>query len=293
MYMPDVELHPSTSLEQAAELMERYGPDARFLAGGTDLLVDLKGGRVHAQHLVSLNRIDALRGISEDDAGLLIGALTTITELNRSPAIRGRFSPILDATTQMAAPPIRNAATIGGNIASAVPCADLPPILIAMGASIGIWSRSDERTIPVQEFITDMRRTALQPNEILAAIRVPPPVPGFGAAYARFGLREGNAIPVAGVAAGIVLAPDERIQDVRVVLGAVAPVPKVVTTAASILVGNVAGDEVFASAARAAMEAAEPISDVRGSAEFRRELVEVLTRRALATACERARGESS
>lgn len=293
MYMPDVELHASTSLEQAAGLMERYGPSARFLAGGTDLLVDLKGGRVHARHLVSLNQIDALRGISEDGAGLLIGALTTITELNRSPAIRERFGPMLDAASQMAALPIRNAATIGGNIASAVPCADLPPILIAMGASVRLWSRDRERTIPLDEFIIAMRRTALRPNEILAAIRVPSPSRGFGAAYARFGLREGNAIPVAGVAAGLVLGSDERIQDVRVVLGAVSPVPKVVTAAASILVGSIAGDDIFASAAHAAMEAAEPISDVRGSADFRRELVEVLTRRALATACGRAKRKSS
>lgn len=288
--MPDIELHASTSLEHAGDLMERYGPDARLLAGGTDLLVDLKGGRVSARHLVSLNQIDALRGISNEDEGLLIGALTTVTELNQSPAIRERFDAILDASSQMAAPPIRNAATIGGNIASAVPCADLPPILIAMGASVRLWSRDGERAMPLDEFITAVRCTALRANEILTAIHVPTPSRGFGAAYVRFGLREGNAIPVAGVAVGLVLADDQRIQDARVVLGAVAPVPKMVKSAASILVDSVIGEDVFAAAARAAMEAAEPISDIRGSADFRRELIDVLTRRALTTACNRAKG---
>ncbi len=289
MHMPDVELHESTSLPQATALMERLSPDARFLAGGTDLLVDLKSGRLKVRHLVSLNRVEALHGICQDCDGLRIGALTTITELDQSEIVRNRFAPIVDATSQMAAPPIRNAATVGGNIASAVPCADLPPILMVMNASVVLWSSSGERTLPLEDFVTGVRRTALRNDEVLLAVRVPTPPRGSGAAYARFGLRNGNAIAVASVAAGLALGGDDIVQDVRIALGAVSPVPKLVERVQTALVGHVLDEAAFDTAARVAMEAAEPISDVRGSEDYRRELVQVLTRRALTTAHERAK----
>ena len=132
MHIPNVELHQATTLDEASSLMARHAPDARLLAGGTDLLVDLKTGRVAVGHLVSLNRIDELRGISSTETGLRIGALTTITELTESTHVRENFAPLLDAATQMAARQIRNMATVGGNVSCAVPCADLPPILTAM-----------------------------------------------------------------------------------------------------------------------------------------------------------------
>ena len=136
MHLPDVELHQATTLDEAAALMAQHAPDARFLAGGTDLLVDLKIGRVRVGHLVSLNRIEALRGISATEAGLRIGALTTIAQLERSALVNAGFAPILDAASQMAAKQIRNMATVGGNLSCGVPCADLPAILTAMKASV-------------------------------------------------------------------------------------------------------------------------------------------------------------
>ena len=200
MYIPDVELHEATTLEEAAALMARYAPDARLLAGGTDLLVDLKTGRVSVGHLVSINRIDGLRGVSETDGSLRIGALTTITQLDRAPIVQQRFSPLLEATRQMAAPQIRNVATVGGNIASAVPCADLPPILTAMNASVVLWSPAGERTVPLETFFVGARQTVRRDDEELTAVLVPQQPSGFGAAYARFALRDGNAIAVAAVA---------------------------------------------------------------------------------------------
>ncbi len=288
MHLPDIELHEATTLEEAAAAKSRYAPDARLLAGGTDLLVDLKAGRVSVGHLVSVNRIDALRGVSETDGSLRIGALTTITQLGCSSIVRERFSPILDATGKMAAPQIRNVATVGGNIACAVPCADLPPILTAMHASVALWSPKGERSVPLEAFFVDARQTVLRDDEVLTRVLVPKPPPGFGAAYARFALRDGNAIAVAAVAAGLTLGRDNTVRSARIVLGAVAPIPKVVEAARTVLVGKRADEEAFSAAAVAAMEAAEPISDVRGSADFRREVVGVMTRRALATACRRA-----
>jgi carbon-monoxide dehydrogenase medium subunit len=288
VHLPEFELHEAATLEQAADALLRYAPRARLLAGGTDLLVDLKTGRVSFDHLVSLNRIGALRGVSATTNGLRIGALTTVTQLASSPVVRERFGPILDATSRMAAPQIRNAATVGGNIAAAVPCADLPPILMAMNASVVLWFAGGERDVPLDGFFVGPRQTALRDGEVLTAIVVPSPPPTFGAAYARFQLRDGNAIAVASVAASLLLGEDGAVRDARIVIGAVAPIPKLVESAGAILVGKPPGDDAFGAAGDAARAAAEPISDVRGSADFRRELVGVLTRRALATALGRA-----
>jgi len=288
MYVPDVELHQVTTLDEAASLMARHAPDARLLAGGTDLLVDLKTGRVAVGHLVSLNRIDELRGIANTEAGLRIGALTTITELGDSTVVREGFGPILDAAMQMAARQIRNMATVGGNVSCAVPCADLPPILTAMRAGVQLWSPGGEREVALEGFYTGPRQTIRRDDEVLTAVVVPGPLRGFGAAYARFAQRDGNAIAVAGVAASLRL--DERgvVKEARVVLNAVAPTAKLVPQAAQVLVGGPPDEDAFGAAATAARDAAEPITDARGSADFRRDLVEVLTRRALRGALGRA-----
>ena len=289
MYIPDIELHEAATLEEAAAVMQRYAPDARLLAGGTDLLVDLKTGRLRVGHVVSINRIDALRGISMEAASLRIGALTSITELDRSPLVRERFSPILDATGKMAAPQVRNVATVGGNIASAVPCADLPPILTTMYASVTLWSAAGRRNVPLEAFFVGPRTTVCRDDEVMTAVLIPKPAPGFGAAYARFGLRDGNTIAVAAVAASLTLDRSNTVKDARIVLGAVAPIPKLVEPAAAHLIGQAPDRDAFGPVAELTMAAAEPISDVRGSADFRRELIGVLTRRALATASQRAK----
>lgn len=288
MYLPGIELQEATTLEEAAHVLTRYAPDARILAGGTDLLVDLKTGRIRCAHLVSINRINALRGISETDGALRIGALTTITQLDRAPVVRGRFVPLLDATSRMAAPQIRNLATVGGNIAAAVPCADLPPILTAMNASAVLWSADGQREVPLREFFVGPRATVRGEGELLLAVIVPKPPPGFGAAYARFQLRNGNAIAVAAVAASLLLADDDTVQDARIVLGAVAPIPKLIESAGARLIGRPPDEDAFRAAADATAPEAEPICDLRGSAQFRRELVGVLTRRALTAALQRA-----
>jgi len=293
MYLPTVEFHQTTTLSEASDLLKRFGGRARLLAGGTDLLVDLKAGRVTTEHVISISRVAELKGVTEKNGALRIGALTTVTDLGRSKLVREQFSPILDATRRMAVQQIRNLATVGGNLASAVPCADLPPILTVLGASVEVWSAAGVRTLPLRDFFVGPRQTALGAGEVLSAVLVPPMPKGFGAAYARFGLREGNAIAVAAVAAGLQLGSDGTITDARVVLGAVAPIPKPADSASATLIGAVPTVGTFAAAAAAARKEANPICDVRGSAEFRRELVEVLAKRALIKAHERAQEESA
>ncbi|MBM4108038.1 MAG: xanthine dehydrogenase family protein subunit M [Phycisphaerae bacterium] len=296
MHLPDVTIHHPASLAEASATLRRLGPRARALAGGTDLVVDLKTRRVDADHLVSLARVPHLRGVERaplgapangDLAGALrIGALTTIAQLDRSPELRGSLSALREATRDMAATQVRHTATVGGNIAGAVPCADLPPVLLVLGAWVEIASDSGTRTLPLVSFFTGPRQTLLAPGELLTAILVPPPPTRTGAAYARFSLREGNAIAVASVAAAVTVDDAGRIARASLALGAVAPVPRLVELPPG---PERSDDDAIADAARRAVAASDPINDIRGSAEYRRELVRVLAGRAMRSALERAR----
>ncbi|MBI4458712.1 MAG: xanthine dehydrogenase family protein subunit M [Acidobacteria bacterium] len=290
MLLTEIELHEAKTLQQASEWMARYAPDARLLAGGTDLLVDLKIGRVSVGHVVSLNRIAALRDVKGTEQGVRIGALVTPNQLASSPVIREQFPAILDATRDLAAPQIRNMATVGGNIASAVPSGDLPPILIVMNASVILWSPSGEREVPLDRFFVGPRQTLRRDEEILTEIHVPYPPHGFGAAYARFSLREANACAVATVAASLLLGENQIVREARICVGAVAPTPVLLQRERLLLPGKKVEEKTLQQAAEEAMEASHPISDIRGSAEYRRELVGILTRRAILNARQRALG---
>lgn len=293
MYLPDFELHEAESPTEAAALLAEHAPDALLMAGGTDLLVDLKTGRRTAGHIVWLNRIEALRGIASNADGVCIGALTTISQLLDSAVVRDRCRPLLDAASQMAAPQIRNLATIGGNIACAAPCADIPPILMVMSASVELVSGTGTRQVLLDELFVGPRQTVIGRDEVLTAVHVPHAPIRSGAAYARFALRDGNAIAVAGSAARLVLDDTDCIAAARIALGAVAPIPMMVESAAAELTGKHPDEDAFDEAALAAAQACQPITDVRGTAEFRREMVRIMTRRALQTALERAREAQS
>ncbi len=292
MILTDAEVHEAATLDQAAEMLAQFGTGARLMMGGTDLLVDLKRARLDISHLVSLQRIASLRGITEGKSGIDIGAATTLTDLSDSALLRSRFPVFLDALRDMAGPQIRNVSTIGGNITSAVPSADLPPILMVLSARVILWSCQGERTLPLELFFTGPRQTVCRPGEILIRISLPFTPDRFGGAYARFSLREANALAVAGVAAGLVLAEDGTVASARIGLCAVAPTPKLVE-AASMLVGSPLSEAQIGRAAAAAVEASRPRSSIRGSADFRRVLVDALTRRALESAGERAKAPST
>ncbi len=287
MFVSNVELHEACTMDEAFALMDRL-EDARILAGGTDLLVDLKVGRASACSLISIKRIDALKGIAERDGDWRIGALTTITELGASECVKTHLPVLIDATSKMAAPQIRNVATVGGNIVSAVPCADLPPVFLVLNAGVTVQSSEGERCIPLDSFFQHVRKTALRSDEMLTAIVVPKPPDRFGAAYARFSLRDGNSIAVAGVAAGLEFNERGEIVSARVSLGAVSPTPMLVADAEDILVGNPLDDDACVRVGDAAMGACSPICDVRGSDAFRREIVGILAGRALRLAQQRA-----
>jgi carbon-monoxide dehydrogenase medium subunit len=285
---PSFEYHRPASLAEACTLLSRLGPEALPLAGGTDVVVDLRRGLQRPRHLVSLADLKELRRIVVEESELRIGASITPARLETSEVVASARPELLDAVGVFGTPQVRNRATVGGNLCSAASCGDLAPLLVALSARAVVAGPEKRRELPLEEFIGDHRRTVLEPGEILVEVVVPTRGSGEGVAYRAFGLRAANYITVAGVAAFLRL--EEGVcRQARIALGAVAPTPVLVPAAAERLVGSPLDEAAIGEAARAARAGAAPLSDVRGSAEHRRELVEALCVRALRAAEGRAR----
>lgn len=289
MAIMDFAYHRPANLAEACALGERLGTDAAFLAGGTELLPDYQRQRETARHLIALDALDELRGIAVEDGSLVIGGLATIAQVAASPLVSACFPALAEAARSIGSPQIRSRATIGGNFCRAVPCADTPPAAIAAGALVRLLTPAGMREMDAECFFTGPRQTALHPGEVLAAIVIPQQPSGSGGSYQRFARRQGSALAVAAVAARITMNGG-TIVDARLALGAVAPMPMLATRAAAVLVGEPPSPHLFALAGAVCADEALPITDLRGTADFRRELVSVLARRALVQATERAGG---
>lgn len=284
-----LEYHRPATLLEACGLLERLGAEAIPLAGGTDVVVDMRRGATRARHVVSLADLSELRGIAADGGVLRIGALASPADLERSAAIGAGRPELLDAVEVFGGPQIRNRATVGGNLCTATPCGDLAPLLVAFGATVVLVGPSGRREIPLDRFFTGPRTTVRERAEILVEVRVPARIPGEGARYEAFGLRRANFITVAGVAAAVRMARNVC-RSARVVLAAVAPIPFLLPDVAKCLEGRALDDASIGAAADMASDLALPISDVRGSADHRRRLVRALAARAIRGAAARATG---
>ncbi len=284
------------SLEAAARALREAGGRARVLAGGTDLIVLMRAGRASPGCLVSLSGIPGLDRIERgEEGGLVLGTRVTWSAiLEAAPAPVGfpapAFAMLAEAAAEVGAVQTRNAGTLGGNLCHAAPSAEAAPPLLALDAAVEAVGPDGRRRIPLGAFLLGPNRTALAPDEVLAAIHVPPPPPGLAGTYLKGALRGAMEIAQVSVAAAVALAPDGRVAAARVALGAVAPAPFRVAAAETALEGRHPDAAAVAAAAAHAAGAARPITDIRASAEYRRHLVEVLTRRALERAVERARG---
>jgi carbon-monoxide dehydrogenase medium subunit len=277
-----------TSVSEACVLLAEDPEGSAVFAGGTDILVDLKAGLKHHRRLVSLARIEELKDIEIGaDGNLKIGATATINQIARHQGIKERYPGINDAAMSLAAEQVRNQATVAGNLCMAVPSADMAPILLAHGAAMRVVSPVGERVIPLREFFVGPRETVLEPADVVVAIEVSPPAPGSGDASLRQGGRVSLSLPMAAVAA--VLVMDGKIcRQASVALGAVAPTPIMATAAGEAVAGRELTDETLAEAGERAAETAVPIDDLRATKEYRLELVKVLTRRVLQAAADRA-----
>jgi carbon-monoxide dehydrogenase medium subunit len=285
--IPNLAFHRPTTVAEACALSRALGPAAAFLAGGTELLPDFQRGRESARHLIALNRIAELHGLTLSADGLRIGALVTLAEIAASAQVQSFLPALATAARAVGSAQVRSVATIGGNVCRAVSCADMPPLLIAAEGSLRLVGPGGERTLPLEHFLLGARKTALESGEMLVEVVVPTQPHGSAAEYERFARRRGSSLAVASVAARVTLTGG-RITGARIALGAVAPAPLLVGAAAELLEGTEPSDGLFQQAARLAAAAALPISDLRGTAAFRHELVAVLTRRALTGACARA-----
>jgi carbon-monoxide dehydrogenase medium subunit len=276
------------TLNEAVALMAA-NPGARPLAGGTDLLVQMRAGRKETNLVVDVKRVPELTEISYDPArGLTLGAAAPCYRIYRNTTVTTHYPSLAEVAALIGGTQIQGRASIGGNLCNAAPSADAVPLLIALGAACRIAGSNGTREVAVEDFCTAPGRTVLQPGELLVSLLIPTPPAGSGARYLRFIPRNEMDIAVAGAAVSVVM-DNGNFRSARVALASVAPTPLFVREAGDVVAGKAVNAEALSQAADLARQAARPITDMRGTAEYRRHLCGVLTRRAMESAIQRAR----
>ena len=281
-----------TSLSEAVSVLSANGDRARPLAGGTDIIVQLRGGRRELDVLVDAKSIPELNQIELTDSGLRLGAAVPCYEIYQNQAVAAAYPGLIDAAGLIGSIQIQGRASIGGNLCNAAPSGDSIPPVITLGGEAHINGPNGWRAVAAEDFCTGPGRSVLEPGEILVGIQIPAPAANSGTAYLRFIPRNEMDIAVAGVSSSVVLdASGQTIQSARIALASVGPTPILATAAGDSLAGKAVSDDAIAEAGRLASEAATPITDMRGTVRQRHHLVDVLTRRTLNIAIRRARGE--
>ena len=290
MILPKFDYHEPTTLEEALRLLSELGGNARILAGGTDLLVRMKLKVEKPSHLISLRRIPGLDTIiPRENHGVTVGPFVTAADLSKNELISDRFTPVALAAGRLGAPVVRNRATLGGNIVNARPAADLPPALMVLDAVLKLKSATSEREILVGEFFVGPGESVIEPNELLVSIFMERPAPWSGGAYIKLGARKTLEISMVNVAVMLTLQePTGPIVDVKIALGAVAPTPVRALAAEEFLIGRQPSEQVFLEAGAIGVGMCQPITDHRGTMEYRCLMIETLTSRALNQAYQRA-----
>jgi carbon-monoxide dehydrogenase medium subunit len=277
--------HEPETLDEAIRILDAGDGEARALAGGTDLVVDMKTGRMRPATVVNLKRIPGLTGIEAVPNGTRIGALTTVHAIADSPLVASQHAALAQAAGVLASPPVRALATIGGNIGRASPASDLAPALMVLGATAAIAGPGGERQEPVETLYTGPGTTSLGAGEVITGVILPAPDPRTGSSHLKIGTRlSGIDIAMVAVSTAVTLEPDGTIGRARIALASVAPTPLRAHAAEEALAGTEGSEESLAGAAEIAAGECRPISDVRSGAEHRLELVRVLTLRALRAA---------
>lgn len=281
----------ATSVDEVVSLLAENGDQARILSGGTDLLVMLREGRRRAKLVIDVKGLpETTEMVYSPESGLRLGAAVPCHRMYDDKTVAAAYPGLMDAATLIGGTQIQGRASMGGNLCNASPAADSIPTLIAHSAVAVIAGPNGKRELAVEEFCVGPGRNALQDGEFLLYLNIPAPVEGFGGAYRRFIPRNEMDIAVVGCGAAVVLDENRtNIVSARVSLGAVAPTPLFIREAGDALAGRPANEESVAEAARIAQEAAKPISDMRGTAEYRKHISGVLTRRVLNQAIERAK----
>lgn len=281
------ELALPESLDDCLRLLAQRGPETKLLAGGTDLLPQMKNSVVMPKRVIDLSGVARVKVLECDAKGLRIGAAVPARQVEQDPRVREGYAAVAESAALLGSVQVRNLATVGGNICNAAPSADMAPPLVALEAQAVIAGPKGERRVPLSDFFTGVHKTVVGPDELLVEIFVPAPGPHSGGCYIRHTPRRELDIAVVGVASQVTIG-NGVCAKARISLAAVAPTPVRATAAEAALEGKPLTPELIERAADLAGQAAKPISDQRGSADFRRHLVRILTRRTLTTALARA-----
>jgi len=283
-----------TTVEEALGVLKEHadaGKRAQPLAGGTDLLVQMRGIDKEPRTIVDIKKIAETNRLDLGAQDIYIGAAIPSAALNENAELKAMFPGLLEASDLIGSTQIQGRATMGGNLCNASPAGDSIPAMIANGGVCVIASPGGTREVPVEAFCTGVGQNALEQGEFLLGLRFPRPGPGYGDAYLRFIPRTEMDIAVAGAGVALTLDDGGTCTAARVAIGAVAPTPLLVAEAGDALVGTQVDDAALAAAGEACTAASSPISDKRGTADYRRKVVAVLCRRAAAKARDRAKGE--
>ncbi len=286
MYPVPFEYHRAGSVQEAVDLLARFGEGAKLLAGGHSLLPLMKLRLAEPRHLVDIRRIPGLSGVRVEGGGLVVGAATPYQVLERSPLVRERLPILAEAAGQIGDPQVRNLGTIGGSLAHADPAADMPAVMLALGAELVATGPKGTRTLPVDGFFLKLFTTALSPGEVLTEVRIPVPPAGSGGAYAKFA-HPASRYAIVGVAA-VVTVSGGRISAARVAITGVGSKAARATATEAALMGKAADAATVSAAAQKAVDGLSVRSDPRMDPDYWRSLAVTFTRRALATAVERA-----
>jgi carbon-monoxide dehydrogenase medium subunit len=279
--LPPFELTEPVTLGEALALLHGSAGECRVIAGGTALVPTLRLGLARPHRLVSLHRVPDLDRIAVDAAGLSLGALVTHARLHRDPVVRERWPLLAEAAGQVASPAIRASGTVGGNLCYAEAASDVAPALLCLDASVTLVGASGERTVPVDGLFRSFYEAALEPGEILTRVHLPALPRGVRSGYARFCPRAAEDKPLVGIAARLQLDVSGRCEDARVALAGAASTPMRARGAEALLRGAALTDHTIRAAADAAGAEADPLSDLMGSADYRREMLRVWARRLL------------
>ncbi len=277
--LPEFEFWPAKSLEGALEKLAHGGGEVLPIAGGTNLIVELRGGRHAPKALLNIEKLRELRRLEREDGWIVADGAITLAEVLDSPLTGEQGGSLREAARTFASPLVRNRATLGGNLADGSPAADSAPPLLALDAEVELASCAGVRRLPLSKFFLNVGATARRPDELITALRWPAPNPRTAFGYTKVGLRKADAISVASVAIALEAGKEGHCRKARIALGSIAPTPLRAVEAEALLEGEVPTPALIGEAARLAGEAASPISDIRGTAGYRRHVVTVLVRR--------------
>lgn len=288
MVLPQFEYLIAQNLDEASHKAAKLGPTAKIMAGATDLIIPMKDHaiRPEPEYLIDIKKIEGLKYLEYDEKeGLKVGALTTLRELESSSVVKEKYPAVAVAAKSIASTQIRAKGTMVGNICNASPSCDSGPIVVASDAKILVHGPEKDRVIKGGEFFKGVKKTALEPGEIVTGIVFPPLAANQRAVYMKHSVRKAMDLAIVGVAV-IITVEDGVCKDAKVAIGAVATTPIRAPKAEAVLVGKTLTDEVIEEAAQAAMDSCSPISDIRASKEYRSAMVKVFTKRAIKKALE-------